>query len=191
MTSALVVIDPVNDFVSRCGKGWLMMREVAGDVGLVSNMRAAIDAARDRAVPVVYAPHRRGRGGPKPRFATPSQDMARLSGFFTGFGGRFHPALAPIAGDFVASEHSVSSGFGGTDLDEHLLSIGTEHITICGLLTNTCVESTARQGVDLGYHVSVLTDAVATWTPADQAAAVDGSLRQVVHSLLTTRDFVS
>jgi nicotinamidase-related amidase len=191
MTSALVVIDPLNDFVSRRGKGWPMLRDVAGDVGLLSNMRAAIDAARDRAIPVVYAPHRRVDERRRHRYPTPNQDLIRLSGFFRGFGGRYHSGLAPISGDFIASPHDVSSGFGDTNLDEHLLSIGVETITICGLLTNTCVESTARHGVDLGYHVSVLTDAVATWTRADQAAAVDGSLRHVVHSLLTTEEFIS
>lgn len=191
MTSALVVIDPLNDFVSRRGKGWPMLREVAGDVGLLSNMHAAIGSARERAMPVVYAPHRRGRGGPTCRYPTPNQDLVRLSGFFDGFGGRCHSRLAPASGDFIASAHSVSSGFGDTNLNEHLRSIGVEKITICGLLTNTCVESTARHGVDLGYHVSVLTDAVAAWTPADQSAAVNGSLRQVVHCLLTTKEFLS
>lgn len=168
-----------------------MLRDVAGDVGLLSNMTAAIGAARDRGMPVVYAPHRRGREGPRHRYPTPNQDLARLSGFFGGFGGRYHPRLVPASVDFVASAHNVSSGFGGTDLDEHLLSIGVDSIAVCGLLTNTCVESTARHGVDLGYHVSVLTDAVATWTRADHAAAVNGSLRQVVHRLLTTKEFTS
>ncbi|WP_155944168.1 hypothetical protein [Mycobacterium sp. 360MFTsu5.1] len=46
MTSALVVVDPLNDFVSRRGKGWPLLREVAGDVGLIANMRAAISTAR-------------------------------------------------------------------------------------------------------------------------------------------------
>ena len=191
MRSALVVIDPLNDFVSRRGKGWPMLRDVAGDVGLLSNLRAAIDAARERGLPVIYAPHGRGDGPRRYRYPTPNQDLIRLSGFFRGFGGRYHSALVPASGDFVASPHYVSSGFGGTNLDQHLLSIGVEAITLCGLLTNTCVESTARHGVDLGYHVSVLTDAVATWTPADQAAAVNGSLRHVVHCLLTTHEFTS
>jgi nicotinamidase-related amidase len=191
MTSALVVIDPFNDFVSRRGKGWPMLREVAGEVQLLPNMRAAIGTARKRGLPVIYAPHGRANGRRRVPYPTPNQDLIRLSGFFRGFGGRYHSELAPASGDFVASPHYVSSGFGGTNLNQHLLSLAVETITICGLLTNTCVESTARHGVDLGYHVSVLTDAVATWTPADHAAAVDGSLRHVVHNLLTTQEFTS
>ena len=191
MTSALVVVDPLNDFVSRRGKGWPMLREVAGDVGLIANMRAAITTARDRNMAIAYAPHRSGGERRNHRHPTPNQDLSRLARFFSGFGGRFHTDLAPEVGDFVASAHDVSSGFGGTDLDAHLRSIGVDQIVLCGLLTNTCIESTARQGVDLGYHVSVLTDAVAAWTPADHAAAVNGSLSLVAHRLLTTEEFMS
>lgn len=191
MTSALVVVDPLNDFVSRRGKGWPLLREVAGEVGLIDHLRTAIAAARRQGMPVVYAPHR--GGGDRRTYAhpTPNQDLVRLIRFFSGFGGRFHADLAPAEGDFVSSPHGVSSGFGGTNLDEHLKSSGVDEIVICGLLTNTCIESTARQAVDLGYHVTVLTDAIASWTRADQAAAVDGSLPLVVHSLMTTAEFAS
>ncbi|WP_081633459.1 isochorismatase family cysteine hydrolase [Mycobacterium sp. 360MFTsu5.1] len=142
-------------------------------------------------MPIAYAPHRSAGDRRNHRHPTPNQDLGRLARFFSGFGGRFYPDLAPEAGDFVASTHDVSSGFGGTDLDAHLRSIGVDQIVICGLLTNTCIESTARQGVDLGYHVSILTDAVAAWTRADHAAAVNGSLPLVAHRLLTTAEFMS
>lgn len=191
MTSALVVVDPLNDFVSRRGKGWPMIREVAREVDLVANLRTAIGTARARRMPVVYAPHRRGTEGNKYRYPTPNQDLARLARFFEGYGGRFASELAPASWDFVASVHDVSSGFGGTDLDAHLRSVGVNQIVVCGLLTNTCVESTARQGVDLGYRVSVLSDAVAAWTRADHAAAVNGSLPLVVDSVLSTAEFTS
>jgi nicotinamidase-related amidase len=189
MTSALVVVDPLNDFLSRRGKGWPMLREVAGKVNLVANINAAITAARGRDIPVVYAPHRAGHECGGLQYSTPNQELSRLSGFFNGYGGRFYSELAPAPGEFVATAHAVSSGFGGTDLDAHLRSIGVGQIVICGLLSNTCIESTARHGVDLGYHVSVLSDAVAAWTPADHAAAVDGSLPLVTHQVMSTAEY--
>ncbi|MGY3555494.1 cysteine hydrolase family protein [Williamsia sp. R60] len=191
MPSALLVVDPLNDFVSRRGKGWPLLREVSGQVGLVDNLREAIASARGRGVPVVFAPHSRASECGVHAHPTPNQDLMRLSRFFDGFGGRFHPELAPAAGEFVATPHHVSSGFGGTDLHAHLQSIGTEHVVIGGLLTNTCIESTARHGVDLGYRVSVLADAVAAWTAADQDAALGGSLPLVVDELITTAEFAS
>ncbi|MDQ1181813.1 isochorismatase family cysteine hydrolase [Rhodococcus sp. SORGH_AS_0301] len=191
MPTALVVVDPLNDFISRRGKGYPLLRTVSGSIGLTRNMRRAMDAARVRSIPVVFAPHSPHSGRPTHRFPTPNQDLVRLSRFFSGFGGRFHKDLTPDPGEFVATPHSVSSGFGGTDLHEHLQSIGIDSIVICGLLTDTFIESTARHGVDLGYHVSVPRDAVAAWTSADHEAAVQGSLPLVVHDMPTTADFVS
>ena len=98
-----------------------MLRVVAGEVQLLPNMRAAIGTARKRGLPVIYAPQGRANGRRRVPYPTPNQDLIRLSGFFRGFGGRYHSALAPARGDFVASPHYVSSGFGGTNLDEHLL----------------------------------------------------------------------
>lgn len=193
--TALVVIDPYNDFTSRLGKGWPLIREVANDVKLIDHLKQAIAAARLCGIPVVYAPHLRYRRGQdqSARFPNPTQFLTRLMPFFAEGrrGGRFRTDLAPQPGDFVASEHPLSSGFTDTNLDEHLRSIGATHLVMCGLLTNTCVESTARAAVDLGYRVSVLEDAVAAWSYADHEAALCGSLRQVVHDVIPTKSFVA
>jgi nicotinamidase-related amidase len=191
MTSALVVVDALNDFVSRRGKGWPMLRSVATEEGLVAHMQRAIAAARARDIPVLHAPHRAARDMGRYRHPTPNQELARLTRFFNGFGGRFHPDLMPRRGEVVVSAHDVSSAFGGTDLDLQLRSLDVDEIVVCGLLANTCIESTVRQGVDLGYRVTVLADAVAAWTRADHMAAVDGSLRQVAHTLMRTSEFTS
>ena len=193
MSTALIVIDPYNDFVSRLGKAWPLVRKVATEVGLVDHMRAAIAGARSNGIPVVYAPHQRyRRAAARPRFPNPSQYLSRLTHSFAdgGYGGRFRSDLAPEAGEFIAAEHHISSGFTGTDLDAHLRSIGATHLVICGLLTNTCVESTVRHAVDLGYHVTVLADAVASWGPQDHCAGIT-SLQRIAHSVRTTQSFLS
>ena len=190
--TAVVVIDPLNDFVSRRGKGWLLLRPVVGRVDLIANLQRVLTAARQSGVQVVYAPHHRYRPDESPpRFPNPSQFLGRRNRFFSDgrHGGKFHSALAPEAGEFVASEHPVSSAFGGTNLDLHLRGAGINHIVICGLLTNTCVESTVRQGVDLGYHVTVLHDAVASWSHRDHDAAIEGTLPLVAHRLMTVAEF--
>lgn len=190
---AVVVVDPYNDFTSPLGKGWPLIREVARDVGLIDNLRNALAAARRADVPVVYAPHRRHRPRDRTavRWPSPSQILAGPTRFFADgrCGGRFRHDLAPLPGEFVASEHAVSSGFGGTDLHDHLRSISARHLVVCGLLTNTCVESTVRHAVDLGYEVTVLKDGVAAWSREDHAAALDGSLRQVAHAVVSTASF--
>jgi nicotinamidase-related amidase len=193
VSTALIVIDPYNDFVSPVGKAWPLVREVATEVGLVDHMRAAIAGARSNGFPVVYAPHHRyRRTAPQARFPNPSQYLSRLTHFFAdgGYGGRFRSDLAPDNGEFVAAEHHTASGFTGTDLDAHLRSIGATHLVICGLLTNTCVESTVRHAVDLSYRVTVLSDAVASWGPEDHCAGIT-SLERIAHSVRTTESFLS
>jgi ureidoacrylate peracid hydrolase len=193
--TVLVLIDPYNDFISRRGKGWPLIREVANEIRLIDNLRQVLAEARMRKLPVVYAPHTRYRRDAHPpvRFPNPGHYLARKTRFFADgrHGGRFRADLAPAPGEFVASEHPVSSAFTGTNLDAHLRSLGATHLVICGLLTNTCVEATARQAVDLGYHVTVLEDGVAAWSHEDHEAALNGSVRQIAHAVLSTNTFLA
>ena len=190
--TAVVIIDPYNDFVSPLGKSSPLLLAVSRRVGLKPHVRRVLGAARQAGIAVVYAPHHRyRRGETPPRFPNPTQFLSHRTRSFAanGYGGQFHRHLRPAPGEFVAAEHGTSSGFGGTDLHQHLQDAGVTHLALCGLLTNTCVESTARHAVDLGYHVTVLTDAVSTWSYQDHAAAIEGSYPLIVHRLMTVAEF--
>jgi len=43
-----------------------------------------------------------------------------------------------------------------TDLDAQLKQRGIEKIILVGFVANTCIESTARFGMELGYHVTLV-----------------------------------
>jgi nicotinamidase-related amidase len=59
---------------------------------------------------------------------------------------------------------SVNSAFYGTpDLDAWLRSGRIEEVTICGITTNHCCETTARMAGNLGYRVSFVLDATFTF----------------------------
>lgn len=190
--TAFVLIDPYNDFLSPFGKSWPVLRRVVRKVGLHENLRAAVEAARQAGLLVAYAPHHRYRHGSfaDRTFLHPSQILQKLSRSFAAgsYGGRFHKDFQPSAGDIIASEHACSSGFTGTDLHEKLQERQISHVILAGLLSNTCVESTARSAVDLGYHVTLLPQCVATWSPADHRAAVDHSYHQLGHAVLTLEE---
>ena len=59
-TTALLVIDPYNDFISEGGKIWDRLKTVAEANGCVSNMLRVLNAARAAGLRVFYA--RRSRG---------------------------------------------------------------------------------------------------------------------------------
>ena len=61
--------------------------------------------------------------------------------------------------------------FGTTALDDRLQQDGIETVAVAGLLTNVCVETTARTAYDLGYRVVVINDATATKSFEEQEAS--------------------
>lgn len=192
--TALLLVDPLNDFMSRLGKGRPLVRKVSMQVNLLHNLEKLSDTFRGKGWPVFYAPHHRYRRGSfgDQKYLHPTQMLQKLTHFFKAdaFGGNFFPRLKPQPEDIVASEHDCSSGFMGTDLHEKLQSKGISHIVIAGFLSNTCIESTARSAIDLGYHVTLLEDAVAAWTPKDQWAAVKLNYPHIAHELTNTEGLI-
>ena len=61
--TALLVIDPYNDFISEGGKIWDRLKAVAEANDCVLNMSRVLNAARRAELRVFYALHRRYRPG--------------------------------------------------------------------------------------------------------------------------------
>jgi len=72
-------------------------------------------------------------------------------------------ALAPLADEMIFPKTS-SSVFISTNLDYVLRNLGTRYLIIAGCLTDQCVDSAVRDACDLGYLVTVPTDACVTLT---------------------------
>lgn len=53
----------------------------------------------------------------------------------------------------------LTSGFQNTDLEHQLKRYEKGEIFCVGLLANTCIEATARIGMELGFHVTLIGDA--------------------------------
>lgn len=196
-STALLVVDPYNDFLSEGGKAWARTKETATTQHLLEHMTQALGAARARNVKVFIVPHRRYQPGDweGARFLPYRQT---LQGIQTGqlfargsWGGEFRTEFAPKPGDVVASEHWVSSGFANTDLDMLLKQHGIDHVVLMGMRANTCIESTLREGVELGYHTTVLSDAVAAFNPTELKASLEVNYPIYAHAVLTTGQFVS
>ena len=91
-------------------------------------------------------------------------------------------AIAPV-GDEIVIGKTASSVFNATNIDYVLRSLGIKQLVIAGIATDQCVESAIRDACDLGYLVTLVTDACATYSAARQQAseqALRGYCRQVV-----------
>lgn len=77
--------------------------------------------------------------------------------------GRVLDAIAP--GDDEMVFHKTSSSvFISTNIDYVLRNLGVRSLIIAGVLTDQCIDSAVRDACDLGYLVTVPTDACATLT---------------------------
>ena len=67
----------------------------------------------------------------------------------------------PVAGEPLFQKN-VNSAFIGTDLEAFLRSKGIESLVMVGLTTAHCISTSARMGANLGFKVTVVSDATAT-----------------------------
>ena len=67
-------------------------------------------------------------------------------------------------GDEIVLPKSSSSVFISTNLHYLLGNLGVEYLVIVGFVTDQCISSAVRDACDLGYLVTLLTDACATYS---------------------------
>jgi nicotinamidase-related amidase len=192
--TALLFVDPYNDFLSDGGKVWPAIKTVAEEVHLLDNLRAIQGAARSAGIRKVIVPHRRWQPGDYECWCHPSPTQRLLMERHTfakdSWGGEWHPNFAPAGNDIVVHEHWASSGFANTDLDFQLKQHGISHVIVVGLLANTCVETTARYAQELGYHVTLVKDATAALKREMMHAAHELNGPTYAHSIVDSGELL-
>ena len=101
----------------------------------------------------------------------------KISGFHVPPGswdGQVLDAIAP-ADDEIVLRKTSSDVFSSTNIHYLLGNLGIRQVAICGLVTDQCVESAVRHACDLGYLVTLVTDACATHSQERH----DNSLRAI------------
>jgi nicotinamidase-related amidase len=192
--TALLVIDPLNDFISEGGKLWPYAKDVAERVSLVPNLRRLLAAGREAGLSIVYVPHHRSEPGEFDgwRYLCPTHVGAKnIRPFERGsWGGDYHPQLAPAPGELVVHEHWLHNGFANTDLAMQLQVRGIDRVILAGMRANTCVEATARHAVELGYHVTLAKDAMAAFRWEEWVATVEVNAPAFAHAILSTDEII-
>lgn len=140
--AALVVIDVQESFRQR------PIWAYASNPDIVDAVDRLVAAARERGDLVVWVLHAEpGTGG----VFDPANGHVRLL-----------DGLAPAAGEptLVKTSHNA---FTTTNLQQVLTLAGIREVTVCGIRTEQCVETTTRVGCDLGYEMTFVTDATVTF----------------------------
>ncbi|RKR36234.1 isochorismatase family cysteine hydrolase [Paraburkholderia sp. BL17N1] len=190
--TGLLLVDPYNDFLSEGGKVFPMIKEIATENRLLDNLRATVASVRKAGIQVFYVPHRRWEPGDYENWdhPNPTQDAIKQRHTFEKgtWGGEWHPDFVPHAEDIIIKEHWAQSGFANTDLDFQLKQQGVTHVIVIGLLANTCIESTSRFAMELGYHVTLVRDATAAFSKEMMRAAHELNGPTYAHAILTTAE---
>ena len=193
--TALLVIDPYNDFISEGGKVWDRLKAVAEANQCIPHMLQVLQAARQAKLRVFYALHHRYRPGDYAtwKYIAPIQRAAwQRQTFACGtWGGELHPAFTPLPGEIAVQEHWGSSGFANTDLDLQLKQHGIHQLIIIGLIAHTCVEATVRYAAELGYDVTVVKDATASFSAEHMHAALDINIPNYANAIVTTTELIN
>lgn len=173
--TALLVIDMQNDF---CASGGLVSRDgrdLSEAQKMARRLPRLIEAARDAGARAIFV-----------RCLYSSEDNRYLSdvwleqaarerkGGFTripvcregSWEGDWYEDIQPAAGDLVVTKHRYDA-FQGTDLDLLLRSHGIRTVLLTGVVTNVCVETTARAAFVRDYYVAVVSDGCAAYLPQD------------------------
>ena len=192
--TALLVVDPYNDFISEGGKVWDRLKTVAEANDCVPHMLQVLNAARKAELRVFYAMHHRYRPGDYEtwKYIAPIQKTGWLRKTFENgtWGGEIRSEFKPQSGDIVALEHWCSSGFANTDLDLQLKKHGIHKLIVIGLIAHTCVESTVRFAAELGYEVTMVKDATADYSDEEMHAALDVNIPNYASAIVTTDEVV-
>ncbi|MCP4695061.1 MAG: cysteine hydrolase [Desulfobacterales bacterium] len=144
----------------------------------IPNMQRALTACRQKGVEVLYTVIESLTRDGRDR----SLDY-KITGFNVPRGswdGRVLDAIKPLDDEIVFPKTS-SSVFISTNIHYILGNLGVEFLIVAGLITDQCISSTVRDACDLGYLVTLLTDACTTYTPDrhdNSLAHIKGYCRQ-------------
>lgn len=157
---ALLIVDMVNDFVSRDGAMY-----VAGAEEIIPTIRQIADEARSMESPVIYI-----------------CDSSNISGTESGAwprhiengtrGIKIVPQLSPAPSDFIVRKHQYSPPF-STDLDLLLRELGVTKLVLVGTAVDICIYFIAQDAHKKGYQIIVPQGCVVALSEGDKEISLE------------------
>jgi nicotinamidase-related amidase len=200
--TAIVLIEPQNDFLSPGGTMYAYIKDQLAERGVINNLKNLLAKARGK-VKIFYVPfHPFEKGFPELKKGGPGCDglrgieMDMKADWGTGAwlkgtpGPEIVKQLTPKKGDIVVEGKMTLDAFHSTALDYLLRANQIEYVAFTGFHTNWCVESSARSAYDKGYRVHVLSDCTGTDTAEEQNYA-EKWIFPKIGKVMTSREFLA
>ena len=172
-TTALLMIDMQRDFVEPKGFGEMLGNDVSLVRRCIAPCLRVLTAARQAGLFVIHTreghrpdlsdclPAKLTRGGKT--FIGEAGPMGRI--LVRGeYGHDIIPELYPIEGEPIIDKPGKGAFF-DTDLGLILRTRGIQSLIVCGVTTEVCVQTTAREANDRGFEVLVPEDCCASYFP--------------------------
>lgn len=172
-TTALLMIDMQRDFVEPKGFGEMLGNDVSLVRRCIAPCVRVLAAARQAGLFVIHTreghrpdlsdclPAKLTRGGKT--FIGEAGPMGRI--LVRGeYGHDIIPELYPIEGEPIIDKPGKGAFF-DTDLGLILRTRGIQSLIVCGVTTEVCVQTTAREANDRGFEVLVPEDCCASYFP--------------------------
>ena len=161
--AALIVVDVQNDFVSPQGSAGKRGDDVGAAMAMIPNLTRLIDEGRKVGLTIVYIRTTHSEWTDTASWIYRTSQKSGLNTCREGtWGAEFYDGIAPLPSERVVIKHRYSA-FINTDLNTVLKARGIESILVCGVATNVCVETTARDGYMYDYYVTMIDDCSAAY----------------------------
>ncbi len=189
--TAIIILDPQNDFFTPQGKLYEAMEPVLTKYQVVANMNRVLEAGRKAGATVMLVPLSFEKGCPEagPQPYGIMKPIAESESFIRGtWGAELAESLSISSDDLIIPKNHIS-GFEGTELETQLRNRNIETVVLCGGLTDVCVETTMRQAYDKRFEVITVKDAIATVDLAKHDLTIEQNY-PLFSKAMTTQDFI-
>lgn len=205
-STALLVTDPQNDFLSPDGVTWGVVGESVTENNTVANIGSLFKAAKDNGIPVFVSPHYYYQTDYGWQFEGALEALMHhikmfdrktalsLDGFANS-GADWLSQYKSIIEDgstVITSPHKVY-GPETNDLVLQLRKRGITKVIVAGMSANLCVEAHLRELLEQGFEVVVVKDATAgaRVPEGDGYKSALVNFRYMANAVVTTREAVS
>lgn len=176
--TALVVIDPQNDFCATDGAAArLMGSDVSRIQSAIQPLNSFIKMAREAGLMIVWTRSLVDPDKARPSFKARSfmldAKVKDIEVVREGSDGAewYSEVVKPLPDEYVITKYHYDA-FEDTDLALLLGSREIKTLLMTGFLTNVCVETTARHGYIKGYYIVVVSDCTETATEQEYEATL-------------------